>query len=146
MKHDCGWVGWTLPLLNWMPMVLLTVWLYSNWDMTTSMQHKAQPANKGRQTGNKQTKKKAEINKKKCGSMTKKRQDRLWNKLNHFHRWNHVKRGVRRYQKMFFFYFFVDEAFRWWWPPTKSRQIEGNWQWCPREAKPRLRGHHCLDR
>lgn len=67
----------------------------------------------------------------------------VWNKLNHFHRWNHVKRGVRGYQKMFFS---VNEAFRRWWPPTKSRQIDGNWQWCPREAKLRLRGHHCLDR
>lgn len=53
VKHDCGRVGWTLPLLNWMPMALLTVWLYSNWDKTTSMQHKARSANKGPQTGNK---------------------------------------------------------------------------------------------
>lgn len=42
-----------------MPMVLLTVWLYSNWDTTTSMQHKARSANRGRQTGNKKKKEKS---------------------------------------------------------------------------------------
>lgn len=52
-------------------MVLSTVWLYSNWDTTTSMQHKARSANKGHQTGNK---KKGEIDEEKCGSVTKKRQ------------------------------------------------------------------------
>ena len=55
--HDWWVSGITLPLLTWMPMVLLTVWLYSNWDITTSMQHKAQSAHKGRETGNKQKKK-----------------------------------------------------------------------------------------
>lgn len=40
----------TLPLLTWVPTFLLPVWLDSNWDMTTSMQHKAQPANKGHKT------------------------------------------------------------------------------------------------
>lgn len=49
-------------------MGLLTVWLYSNWDMTTSMQHKAQSANKGHETGNKKREKSI-----KCGSKAKKR-------------------------------------------------------------------------
>lgn len=65
-------------------MVLLTVWLYSNWDTTTSMQHKARSANKGHQTGNK--KKKGEIDEEKCGSVTKKRHTQYETQLNHFHR------------------------------------------------------------
>lgn len=58
-----------------------------------------QPTKDAQQVTNKQTKKQKSIRK----NVTKKDIHWVWNKLNHFHRWNHIKHEVCRYQKMFFF-------------------------------------------
>lgn len=101
----------------------------------------SQPTKDAKQETNK---KKQKSIRKKYGSMTKKRHTLSVKQIKSLSQMKSCQTWSTWIPENFFFS--VNEAFRRWWPPIKSRQIDGIWQWCPREAKPRLRGHHCLDR